>query len=289
MGENGLGELGRVFAVNYSSENSVTNFKGKCRKYQGSADLFPPYLQDKAPGTKELIFNTDLCRTLELTPTGENRKIHGTQGIVYEQSSKFFANSSVNPENWCFDEKNQNPSGLFNASSCRFGAPIFLSQPHFYQADPYYAGFLAENSTNPDKEKHETKFVFEPISAVPLQVAARFQVNIKLDRIKELPAFKNLPEMSYIPFFWSENTMEMPEDMASKMWYLSNLKIIFIAMGAGMIGVGMGLFIYGYFHYMTSVRSERNYRKVNADSGTAQPDEVQSEEPTEVEPNTDNE
>ena len=31
------------------------------------------------------------------------------------------------------------PSGVYNASACRFGAPIFMSQPHFYQADPYFA------------------------------------------------------------------------------------------------------------------------------------------------------
>ena len=33
----------------------------------------------------------------------------------------------------------QLPSGVYNASACRFGAPIFMSQPHFYQADPYFA------------------------------------------------------------------------------------------------------------------------------------------------------
>lgn len=56
----------------------------------------------------------------------------------------YFGNVSVNPANWCFDNKGVTsiPSGVYNASACRFGAPIFMSQPHFYQADPYYLSLV---------------------------------------------------------------------------------------------------------------------------------------------------
>ncbi|OWR55563.1 scavenger receptor class B member 3 [Danaus plexippus plexippus] len=30
------------------------------------------------------------------------------------------------------------PPGALNVSSCRFGAPAFVSQPHFYQMDSHY-------------------------------------------------------------------------------------------------------------------------------------------------------
>ena len=63
----------------------------------------------------------------------------------------------------------------------------------------------------PNKSLHETKFVFETVSGVPMKVAARFQVNIKLNRIDELPAFKNLPELTYLPFVWFDTSMEMPK------------------------------------------------------------------------------
>lgn len=59
--------------------------------------------------------------------------VKGTSGKRYVIDSMFFANSSVNHNNWCFENGAQLPSGLYNASSCRFGAPIFMSQPHFYQ------------------------------------------------------------------------------------------------------------------------------------------------------------
>ena len=56
--------------------------------------------------------------------------VHGTKGSVYEIDKYFFGNSSIYSSNL--------PSGIFDISSCRFGPPIFISQPHFYQADPYY-------------------------------------------------------------------------------------------------------------------------------------------------------
>ena len=70
---------------------------------------------------------------------------------VYRISPRFFANSTDNPDNWCFfaegdgspREGKEIPSGLFNASACLFGSPTFMSQPHFYQADPVYLDGVA--------------------------------------------------------------------------------------------------------------------------------------------------
>jgi len=185
----------------------------------------------------------------------------------------FFANSSINPDNKCF-EAHQIPSGMFNASACRFGAPIFMSQPHFYHADPYYQTLLA-SPLKPNKSLHETKFVFEPVSAVPMKVVARFQVNIKLDRVKELNAFKNLPKITYLPFVWFETSMEMPEKLTSQMWYLSNLKVILISMGAMFIGLGFSLFIYGYFHYCSSTK---DYSEVQVADSTIVSIDAETEE-----------
>lgn len=275
-GENGLGELGRVNSVNFSTTSPASDFKSHCAKYEGSPDLFPPYMEET---TTQLVFNTDLCRTLELTASGEVEKIHGTEGKVFELDAKFYANATVNPNNWCFGDF-QMPSGMFNASSCRFGAPIYLSNPHFLEADPYYASLLTPNSLKPDKKRHETKFVYEPVSGVPLSVAARFQVNIRLDQIPELSAFKTLPKRAYFPFFWSEMTMQMPEKMATQMWFLSNLKLIFIVLGGIFIGVGVGAVIWGYFWYMTSIRNDQNYAKVQGENrdGATPEQEVVSEE-----------
>lgn len=54
------------------------------------------------------------------------------------------------------------PSGLFNVSSCRFGAPVFMSFPHFYSADPFYREQVG--GMNPDKDKHEFFVALEPVN-----------------------------------------------------------------------------------------------------------------------------
>ena len=142
---------------------------------------------------------------------------------------------------------------MFNASACRFNAPIFLSEPHFYQADPYYQTLLGA-PLKPNKTLHETKFVFETVSGVPMKVSAKFQVNVKLDQIKELDVFKHLPEITYLPMAWFDTSMELPEKLTSQMWYLSNLKVIMISMGSIFIWIGIGVLIFGCYKYFQSTK-----------------------------------
>lgn len=54
------------------------------------------------------------------------------------------------------------PSGTLNISSCKFGAPAFVSMPHFYLADQSYT--KAITGMFPNKEKHELSIVLEPVS-----------------------------------------------------------------------------------------------------------------------------
>jgi len=269
-----IGDLGRVAAFNYSKTNPA--FSGKCAKYGGSADLFPPYMEEE---TKQFVFNTDLCRTLELESTGITEKVHKTPGVVFELKAKFYANSSVNPDNSCYEGEGQMlPSGIFNASACRFGAPVFLSQLHFLEADSYYASLLTPQSLKPNKSRHETKFVFETTSGVPLKLSARFQVNVNLVKVKELSAFKTLPETTFLPYMWSEISMELDEEMSLGLLILNSFTVIIITVGSVITAIGLGLVIYGYFHYMTSLRTDQNYSKVQAGSSAENPEEENPEE-----------
>ena len=269
-GASSLNHLGQIISLNGSETDPV--FHGECGKYKGSPELFPPHLDGI---NKQLVFNNDLCRTLELTPFGQKEKVGGTEGSVYIVDETFFANSTINPENKCFETK-EIPSGMFDASLCRFGAPIFMSQPHFYQADPYYQTFLA-SPLKPNKSLHETKFVFETVSGVPMKVAARFQVNIKLDRIDELHSFMHLPNLTYLPFVWFDTSMEMPKNLTSQMWYLSNLRVILISMGSIFIGVGFGLFTYGYFNYCSAQKDYSQVHQVESTLETPETEDIHSE------------
>lgn len=66
------------------------------------------------------------------------------------------------PGNECYCTGNCIPSGMINVSSCRWGLPFFASLPHFYGADPVYVE--AVEGLDPDKSKHESYIVLEPVS-----------------------------------------------------------------------------------------------------------------------------
>lgn len=83
------------------------------------------------------------------------------------------------PENTCFCGGQCVPSGVMNVSSCRFGTPIFMSFPHFYQADPFYVNQV--EGLNPNKDEHEFYMILEPKTGLALEVAARFQVNMLVE------------------------------------------------------------------------------------------------------------
>lgn len=75
--------------------------------------------------------------------------------------------------------------GVHNMSDCRFGAPIFASFPHFYLADPAYANDLIGIKAN--QSLHEFSLALEPTTGIPLDVAAKIQINTLLQPI---PGFK---------------------------------------------------------------------------------------------------
>ncbi len=73
----------------------------------------------------------------------------------------YFANKTKNPANWCYDPNGRGlPSGVYDAGPCMMAAhppPALMSQPHFYQADPFYLDQIA-SGLSPQKEKHETRY-----------------------------------------------------------------------------------------------------------------------------------
>lgn len=64
--------------------------------------------------------------------------------------------------NSCFCDGICEPSGLVNLTTCRYGAPVFVSLPHFYRARPQYLQML--DGLLPKRDKHEFFATIEPVS-----------------------------------------------------------------------------------------------------------------------------
>lgn len=105
---------------------------------------------------------------------------YGVSSYRFTGTERVFANASDNADNWCFCSGGVcNPSGIGNSSTCRYGAPAFVSFPHFYLADPYYREQV--EGLNPQKDLHEFHVDLEPTLAVPSKVRARLQVNVLVE------------------------------------------------------------------------------------------------------------
>lgn len=114
-------------------------------------------------------------------------------------------------------------SGVMNVSACRFGAPVFISFPHFYAADPYYLQFV--DGLKPNKSKHEFHITMEPDTAIPLEVAARLQVNVMVRQSPNIALFQEAPTL-FFPVLWFEQKVRIPDELIDGITIAASMPII---------------------------------------------------------------
>lgn len=81
---------------------------------------------------------------------------------LFELDKTAYGNSKVKKENECFDDYSYAPEeGIQNISPCHYGAPVYLSNPHFYQTDTAYLHSV--EGLNPKEAIHKTYFKIQPV------------------------------------------------------------------------------------------------------------------------------
>lgn len=170
--------------LNHWNYNNVTKYyHGDCSKVKGSAgELWPVDMNATGDIT---VFVTDVCRPLTLAYANDY-ETYGVVGSKWIGDYRVFDNGQLYPPNSCYctGDKSSCPDllpGVQNISDCRFGAPVFVSFPHFYLADPSYVN--AVDGIRPQASLHEFSLALEPKTGIPLDVAARLQINILLQPI----------------------------------------------------------------------------------------------------------
>lgn len=184
-GATDITKLGMLNEWNYEPETPF--YSGGCAHINGtSGEIWPPKLNTDGDLT---LFISDICRSVSLKPAEEEVERHGVVGAKWIGDYRVFDNGNQYAPNACFctGKEEECPdllTGVYNVSECRFGAPVFVSYPHFYLADPSYV--QAFDGLSPSKEKHEFSMVLEPNTGIPVEVNARMQINILLQPISGL-------------------------------------------------------------------------------------------------------
>ncbi|KAG7213401.1 hypothetical protein KM043_002686 [Ampulex compressa] len=256
-----MSEVGVLRKWNF--KDTTKFFKSPCNVVEGSAGEFWP------PGrTKDDIslFSSELCRPLVYQydrtvnllgidgyrfSLGDKTFNNATTGRYHQEQAKFFdptttteysledessAETTEQPDEdsevldmgQCYCNGECTPMGLLNVSACRYGAPAFVSLPHFYKGDP----ILTEQfvGLDPKEEKHNFHIVLEPTTGVPLEVAAKLQVNLLLQPSKTISLYSNVPKL-YFPAFWFEIHVQPTEDMMFGLKQLLSIPSICLYVG----------------------------------------------------------
>lgn len=181
----GADDMNKLGILDLWDGKNVTEFySGMCSQVRGtSGELWPPAMNPKVPIT---FFTTDFCRSVTLFYDSPHvsRGIDGTKWIGTDH---MFDNGQKYPDTACYCTGEVCPDlmpGVMNVSDCRFGAPAFVSYPHFYLADESYLNDI--DGMNPSQEKHEFSIALEPFTGIPLDIYARLQINIMLQPVSHL-------------------------------------------------------------------------------------------------------
>lgn len=143
---------------NWNFNSSTRFYKNECGMVNGSAGEFWPINPEP---TEITLFSNDLCRSITYEYE-KNVSVEGLNGYKFIAGDKLMDNGTIYPENKCFCNGECVPSGSVNASACRYGAPAFVSFPHFYNADLSYTNKI--EGMHPNKKEHSFYITLEPVS-----------------------------------------------------------------------------------------------------------------------------
>lgn len=158
-------------------------------------------------------------------------------------------------------DEDEFPSGVFDMTPCNKGAPIFLSYPHFLEADPFFlqqVGGLKPNFT-----KHRTYLDIEPQTGTPVDFIVRIQANVNLQtKNTKAPQMRSV----ILPVFWQEFSIHITPEIAQKIrQQTQSLTIATYSVSILALIIGLLMLIYAIFLIVIHFRHSRNVNNDDQD------------------------
>ncbi|XP_027325779.3 scavenger receptor class B member 1 isoform X2 [Anas acuta] len=170
----GMKNISRVHMVDSWNGLKKVNYwrSTGCNMINGTAgEMWPPFM---SPTSLE-FYSPDACRSMTLVYE-QSGEFKGVPTYRFVAPKTLFANGTDYPPNEGFCPCRQ--SGIQNVSTCRLNAPMFISHPHFYNADPSLVN--AVEGLNPSKEHHALFLDVHPVGGLALMTGIPMNCSIKL-------------------------------------------------------------------------------------------------------------
>uniref|UniRef100_A0A0A9ZAI4 Protein croquemort n=2 Tax=Lygus hesperus TaxID=30085 RepID=A0A0A9ZAI4_LYGHE len=216
-GASTLRELGDIQRWNFRGNGNV--YTGQCDRVHGSTgELWP---SNSASQNRITIFASDMCSSFSLSHAGTS-EVEGVTTSVHDGDALTLDNGELSYDNKCYCSPSSGcpPTGARNVAKCRFGAPAYISFPHFYLADGVYAEKVT--GLNASEEHHKLTISLDKITGIPLEVHARLQINILAESVPGLRFFNGLPG-AYMPMLWFDQKARITSNLAGELRELTGL------------------------------------------------------------------
>ncbi|XP_037821125.1 protein croquemort-like [Lucilia sericata] len=235
-GAGNMDEFGQI--VLWKGKNYSEPLPQACSSVKGSAGEFQKTNLKKNESIQ--YFFSDFCRTINLDYVDEYM-VEGIKGYRYIISPNTFDNGTLNPANECFCNGECLPYGAVNISGCWFGLPVFISNPHFLDADPFYASKI--DGMKPESDKHLTTAVLDPRTGFMLELKGRLQLNFYIQPSSHIRSYQNTRRMLF-PIFWFDMHMRISKKSALLLRIMNNLQLYCHIFGASIIFISLLFFIW---------------------------------------------
>ncbi|XP_055642568.1 protein peste [Toxorhynchites rutilus septentrionalis] len=252
-GVDDIAKIGSMAEWNYKPRTDF--FADHCGMLNGSAgEFYTPNLSKDVPIQ---LFTPDMCRSLPLDFEREE-EVAGIRGYKYAGGPRTVDNGTMYPETACFSAGEIVPSGVLNISACRFGTPVFMSFPHYYGADEYYLKQV--EGLSPDKSKHQFYMTMEPTTGIPLEVAARFQLNILIEPHPNIALYEGVKRV-FLPVLWFEQHVTMKPEFVGEIGHALSIPTTGRICGVVMLILGITMIVWTPADRMLSRRKRRDIVK----------------------------
>ncbi|XP_068099973.1 scavenger receptor class B member 1 isoform X2 [Hyperolius riggenbachi] len=196
----GVEDISKVQMIDTWNGNTEINFwnSEQANMINGTAgQMWPPF---RTPTQPLEFFSPDACRSLTLVFEKEE-SFRGIPTYRYNAPNYLFANGSDYPPNEGFCPCTA--SGVMNVSACRFGAPMFLSFPHFYNADPGFAA--AVEGLHPSEKLHSLFLDLHPLTGIPMNCSIRMQISLLAMKVDGIDQTGDIATV-VLPVLWFEES-----------------------------------------------------------------------------------
>ncbi|KAL7302086.1 hypothetical protein TKK_0005315 [Trichogramma kaykai] len=202
-----LQDLTKIVSYDNRTKLDVWDDEGCDRLHGTDGSLFHPFL-DRGGREHLTTYTPQFCRSLVARFEAKVGLRAGVQLLRYTTDLGVDGLGTAEHKCYCPGGRIACPRrGVFDLFKCQ-GQPLVISNPHFYLADPAFLGAIG-SGLEPDKAKHAIEIDVDPLLGTPVRARLRFQLNIQLQPVQEVPLVQRFPE-ALLPLVWVDETLDLP-------------------------------------------------------------------------------